>query len=103
MSYIKTFESFVNEAESERLLFKVKFNPVYTDNDNKPASPVFCKLTDAEHKKIRMYAAVEGIGGFASYKTFDNVPAKDRIGATETTYEELLPYVKSLLKTKLHR
>ena len=93
----------LNEAVKDINLFKINFNPVYVDGDNQPSKPVFAKLSNQEWSKIKMYAAVQSIGGFASYERFDLVPAKDRIGATEMSFPELLSHVKSLLKVKFHR
>lgn len=59
-------------------------------------------MQGSERTKIAMYAAIDKIGGYGNIK-FDDVSARDRIGATYMEYKELLPLVKSLQRVKIYR
>jgi len=105
MKHIKTFESFLNEATTDTVLYKVEFKPEYSredDGGNEPIPPVFVQMNTGERTKIANYAAVDKIGGYGR-TTPDKLLAKDRLETAEMSFTELFKLIKSLHKIKIHR
>jgi hypothetical protein len=105
MKHIHTFESFLNEATSDTVLYKVHFKPEYSredDSSNTPVQPVFVQMNTGERTKIANYAAIDKIGGHGK-TTPDKLLAKDRLDTTEMSFADLFKLVKSLHKIKIHR
>jgi hypothetical protein len=100
MGPIKTYEDFLNEGEST--LYKLTFKPEYLNDDNKPQTPIFCSMQGSERTTIAAYAAIDKIGGYGNTE-FNDVSARDRIGATYMEYKDLRPLVKSLQRVKIYR
>jgi hypothetical protein len=105
MKHIHTFESFLNEATSDTILYKVFFKPEYSreeDPSNTPIEPVFVQMNTGERTRIANFAVVEKISGYGK-KTPDQLLAKDRINTKEMAFPELFKLIKTLHKVKIHR
>ena len=105
MKHLHTFESFVNEASSDTVLYKIFFKPEYSkrdDNNNTPIEPVFVQMNTGERTKIGNYAAIDKISGHGK-NTFDKLLLKDTMGTTQMEFPELFKLIKSLERVKIHR
>jgi hypothetical protein len=105
MKHIPTFENFVNEATSDTVLYKIKFKPEYSqenDTTNEPIKPVFVQMNTGERTKLANYAAIDNIGGYGKTTT-DKLLAKDRLDTTEMTFSDLFKMIKTLHRVKIHR
>jgi len=102
---IKTFESFLDEATNDTVLYKVLFKPEYSksdDNTNTSIKPVFVQMNTGERTKIANYAAIDKIGGYGK-TSFDKLLIKDTLGTTQMEFPELFKLIKSLERVKFHR
>ena len=105
MKHLQTFESFLNEATSDTILYKIEFKPEYSresDTTNVPIEPIFVQMNTSERTKIANYAAIDKIGGYGK-TTYDRLYIKDRVGSTEMPFAELFNLIKTLHKLKIHR
>jgi hypothetical protein len=105
MKHVHNFESFLNEATSDTILYKVQFKPEYSredDSSNTSIEPVFVQMNNGERTKISNYAAIDKIAGYGK-TTPDKMLAKDRLNTTEMSFADLFKLVKTLHKIKIQK